>query len=208
MNKIIKLIIAIFMIMSIMTTGIAASYEELPSSEAVKTPLISENSFNTENLNSDMGYFALNDTGKLEGIKNIKETKIHLPLYLSNQTKVEGIYSDGTVLRVIGLTKFEIIEDIPIGMVPLQVEIYINPLYVNLVKAIVAERAGEFNNANIIAATLWREKEYVGHIFYTSASQKIEVGYITFENNTHLTLYMGDFNKDGCYELGFAVHKN
>ena len=70
----------------------------------------------------------------------------------------------------------------------------------------------EFGTKEIIAATVYydenevteQQEVHATHIFYKSTDWRMQVGYIYFMDGSRATLFVGDFDNDGYYELGFA----
>lgn len=93
------------------------------------------------------------------------------------------------------------------GFTELYTWLTIFPGFEEVVYALVEDKCGYEPTTvmDYILATMYFEDDYVGHVFFKTNVPKFHVGTIKItDKKDTIQLYMGDFDGDGNYELGFA----
>ena len=119
---------------------------------------------------------------------------------------VQGITENG-IMRERSMIRYAEGEKI-VGLSCVKASVTVEARYLETVKEIICRRLGEgtaFCANSVISATLWWEGSAVCHIFLASAAARVRVGAVMIEGAAYpAELYMGDFDGDGAFELGFA----
>lgn len=94
------------------------------------------------------------------------------------------------------------------GFTTLNTTITIFSQYEEIVAEVVTDKC-EYTPDSVmdyIFATMYTEDEYVGHVFFKANTPTFYVGNIIVNNGKDtIKLYMGDWDTDGNYDLGFAA---
>lgn len=157
---------------------------------------------------SDASYWAITEDHFVAGIKSPGESVQRLPAQSVQNMGVRGFTENG-LIRSQSLVRIIYEQCTVIGLKQLtNVSVFIDPQYYGIVSEIVSRRLGEgvlMCAQSIIASTLWRVDEYIGHIFFASDTNRFAVGHVTMNGGKNSTfLYAGDFDGNGTLELGFA----
>lgn len=160
--------------------------------------------------------WALNDTQYLTGINSTRKVENAFGLMRPADTYVYGFVKDGVEYEKGVQTTFTFDKYVA-GLTTLNTVVNINPQYENQVKEIVYDVLHLDDGAKLTAndyvkATLYlkhiNKVPKVGHVFFDNSVEKILVGTITLNQGKNVfDLFIGDFNHDNKYELGFAAAK-
>ena len=150
--------------------------------------------------------FLLDENHELVGIKNAAELKIKLPFNCFSDGYLRGILDNGTVIRHPGMAKLQEFEGDWLGFTPLETTVTLFENTESLVESVVQNRVKTAlaDDFNIIAATVYFDKKYAGHIFYTKETALTCVGYVNVKDQKNpIALWLGDIDNNGEFELGF-----
>ncbi len=121
---------------------------------------------------------------------------------------IRGFLENGLV-REKGLQRYIITEDGHYyGLTAVATNVIIFPQYKELVDSIVLEKCGYTPDSvmDYIFATMYFYDNYVGHMFFRSNIPAFYVGdVIVNKGKDSFKLYLGDWDEDGKYDLGFAA---
>lgn len=154
-------------------------------------------------------WWALAESQLVIGIKAPNEQAAILPMQAPEKTFIRGAVDNGlirekSVMRVTFGTGGAVY-----GLTQIQVSVRIRAEFVGLVESIVYNRIGagaDITANSIIACSQWWDGMSVGHIFFTSATEKTAVGTVTVNGGADtIILWAGDFDGDGTLELGFCA---
>lgn len=122
-------------------------------------------------------------------------------------TFVRGIQED-SVIRQKGEMRYTEINGAVCGLTGVQVRVEIREAYKAAASAVIERRMGgctEITASNVIACTLGRTERTVYHYIFRKNADKVEIGTVTFNENSVTGLYLGDWNGDGLMEFGFMA---
>lgn len=93
------------------------------------------------------------------------------------------------------------------GFTSIRTTVKIFAQYEEIVAEVVEDTIGYVPNGvmDYIMATMYFEGNNVGHMFFKADVPTFNVGTITVNKHDTFNLYMGDWDFDGKYELGFAA---
>lgn len=152
--------------------------------------------------------WALSDSQHVTGILDPQTVEERLPAQNPAKPYIVGFLDNGLV-REKGLQEYCISASGTYGgftYVCTKLEIF--PQFEEIVDEVVMDTIGYEPNdvLDYILATMYFECKYAGHMFFKTNVSKFHVGNVTVnEGKNTFPLYMGDWDNDGKYELGFAA---
>lgn len=158
---------------------------------------------------TDPSMWAISNNQMVIGKKSPVESVPILMPQCPTKTYVRGCVETGLIREKASMIAS--VNGVTCGFTKLTAVVTIKSEYLEVVKTIVFNKLNEEElTANkIIACTMWWEGEAVSHIFFTSNSQVVAVGTVAFNGGRDVViLYMGDFDGDGSFELGFTAGWN
>ena len=157
--------------------------------------------------------WALNDNQYLTGIDN-ENGIATFGIMNPNRPYVYGFVEDGITYER-GMQTTFIFPQYICGTTTLNTTVTIDPEYEDMVNNLVRTYCGydsdvvleakDYIKATTIEKTI-RQVPRIGHRFFNKSVDVIPVGQVVINQGTSvLRLYLGDFDHDGAYELGFAA---
>ena len=152
--------------------------------------------------------WALSTSQHVVGIIDPTKVEERLPAQNPEKPYIRGFLENGLV-REKGLMEYCISTSGTYGgLTYIETTVVIFPQFeemVNEVATDILEREPE-DAFDYIMATMYFSGKYVGHVFFKTNISKFHVGNIVVNRGADtFPLYMGDFDLDGKYELGFAA---
>ena len=152
--------------------------------------------------------WALSTDQHVVGIIDPLKIEEKLPAQNPPKPYIRGFLENGLV-RTKGLMEYCVSTSGTFGgLTYIETTVVIFPQYeevVNEVATDILEREPE-DAFDYIMATMYFSGKYVGHVFFKTNVSKFHVGNVIVNNGADtFPLYMGDFDLDGNYELGFAA---
>lgn len=152
--------------------------------------------------------WALSDNQRITGILDPNEVEEYLPAQNPPKPYIRGFLENGMV-REKGLQEFCVSASGTYGgltYITTKVEIFTQ--YEEIVNEVVIDKNGYEPHCvnDYIIATMYFEDKYVGHVFFKTNISKFHVGNVYVNDGKDIIpLYMGDFDFDGAFDLGFAA---
>ncbi len=160
-------------------------------------------------------FWALNHDQHLTGIVDSAKVENVYGIIIPEHVYVQGFEEFG-IERTDGMQTVFIFDNYTCGLTPLFTSVDILPEYQDTVDSIVRQKLGYDDEQvltvnDYVAATLYQKKvrhvARLGHIFFDERIEKVEVGTVTLNQGANtFKLYIGDFDSDLQYELGFAAN--
>ena len=152
--------------------------------------------------------WALSDSQHITGILTPDKVEEYLPAQNPPKPYIVGFLDNGLV-RTKGLQEYCVSTSGAYGgFTYVRTKIDIFAQYEEIVCEIVTDKLGYEPRTVVdyILATMYFECKYAGHRFFDTKVSKFHVGnVIVNDGKDTIALYMGDWDFDGKYDLGFAV---
>lgn len=152
--------------------------------------------------------WAISDQQHITGIIDPNKVENYFGPQEPEKPYIRGFLKNGLV-REKGLQSYVVSTSGQFGgFTTMRVKLEIFPQYEEIVAEVVQQKCGYVPDDvfDYILATMYFEDSNVGHVFFKTNIPTYHVGTITVNNGKDtIELYMGDFDFDGQYDLGFAA---
>lgn len=148
---------------------------------------------------TDASWWALTDGCVLAGVKDCGEIVPRLSVQSTRSQYVAGLMDNGW-MREAGMIRTLTADGQPFGLTKLcSASITIYAEYVPLCESVIHDLLGddvEISANSLAACALWWDGEYVADIFHPSYSDRLTVGYVTFNYEDVTPFCLGHFGDE------------